>query len=210
MFEMFEMFELFELFEKRQINNKGYGYIATNEIPKDKILFEEFPFIVSEEHNGVQFFDEIFQVILNLQTNKDLKETFYGLCPFEYINVHQNSQFTGSFIKQLSKCKSPLKKEILKKISFNELILLCLKYKRNVFIYMNEGQGALFKHGSIFNHSCSPNVDFSYTSEGKIIFTSNRNISKNEELCISYVDLDQQKEHIQFELLQTYDFEYEF
>jgi hypothetical protein len=198
------------LIKKQAIINKGFGYIATNNISKGTIILEESPYVTSREHFGKYMFDEILSVIYCIVMTRDddseisLYNKFKTLAPNTLGEVERD-QFFENFLKQLKKSESSFKKKILKHIKLSELVLLCLKYKRNVFIFNNK-MGAIFYKASVFNHSCEPNCVF-YDENNKMTFETTKDIIAGEEVTISYIDAEQHEDHRQFELNMTYGFQ---
>lgn len=64
---------------------------------------------------------------------------------------------------------------------------------------------AVYLQGSRFNHSCCPNVTRVRCGRD-MIFLTNRDIRKDEELCITYVDLGRHVDDRQKTLLEDYAF----
>ena len=68
------------------------------------------------------------------------------------------------------------------------------------------GKSAVLYYGSFFNHSCSPNVIY-YPLNGKMVFCALRNINVGEELCISYIGIFRNYDHVdRFRLLNHWNF----
>lgn len=65
--------------------------------------------------------------------------------------------------------------------------LMITKININAFKYENKYTGVFF-WASMFNHNCDPNV-FYYEKNGEKIFYASKNIEKNEEICISYINI---------------------
>lgn len=74
-----------------------------------------------------------------------------------------------------------------------QLILLSRKYRQNVFNMDNtkkEIKPCVLFYGSIFNHSCVPNIEFNFDYKLKqMIFSSNQKIKRNTELCDHYINI---------------------
>ena len=47
---------------------------------------------------------------------------------------------------------------------------------------------ALYRTGGMMNHSCSPNIDCTWSDSCRATFSANRTIPAGEELCIAYCD----------------------
>jgi hypothetical protein len=187
----------------KEIVGKGFGYIATEDIQEDTILFEEKPMILANERFGKYAYDEILYVICKVLEDENILMKFNILAPQKINDLHIDIH-VEQFIKELKKYNTNLKKNILTKINFNQFMLLCYKYKRNVFAYKNK-ISAILEKGSLFNHSCKPNCIFYYEND-KMIFKTDTLIKKGDELCISYINVDQNKDKRQEELYIGYGF----
>lgn len=177
---------------KTKIHNKGYGFVATENIPKNTIILSEYPSFKIFKYKTNTF--EIFELIYSIlnSNNKEYINKFNKYLPtnidirFElYINKIKK-QF-----REMKNVKPQLYKYLNEHCSENDIILYCLKYICNAFDFFDEGPVILL-NGSIFNHSCNPNIIFGKITENnnsKMIFITIRNIVKGEELCNSYIDI---------------------
>jgi hypothetical protein len=205
-------------FAKKAIEGKGFGYIATEDILPNTLILEEIPYITSSEHFGKHALDEVLYVVDNVINNKytiseKLYDKFMLLAPLNLKDVDYD-QFVNGFVKRAKQYNSSLKTKILKKIKFPELILLCLKYQRNVFIF-DDNKGALCEKASSFNHSCEPNCKFYYEgpdyTEQYIKEQSLQKNNRNYNKLITYVQLIHKISETRFlaTVLNVYCSEYE-
>lgn len=191
---------------KKEVKGKGYGYIAENDVLENTILLKEKPFVTAIERKGKHVFDELLFVVEYVLDKPKKLKLFNELAPKSLEEVVEDTFFIN-FKKQLAKYLNS-KHTLKKKYNFQELVLMCLRYKRNVFgtTYYKE-KGVMLKEGSIFNHSCDPNCIYYYDdSTDKMVFKTCKNIKSGEELCISYVDPSQRTETRQMDLELTYGF----
>jgi hypothetical protein len=72
--------------------------------------------------------------------------------------------------------------------------------------FQNEAGVGCYPYAALLNHSCSPNCIQRFDSHGNIILRTNTDVSKAEELCISYIDTAMPTWYRQRELLQGYYF----
>jgi SET domain-containing protein len=87
--------------------------------------------------------------------------------------------------------------------------LLCGKYMRNAFHVHKDNRpcACVLTKGNIFNHSCDPNVQFSFDfSENMMVFKAIKNIKKGEECFDNYVDPKLPIKKRRSALLQRYGF----
>lgn len=83
--------------------------------------------------------------------------------------------------------------------------ILRSKIATNGFNFKSKGTAILY-YGSFFNHSCDPNVTYD-SSRGQMIFKALRNINVGEELCISYIGICEDYDHIdRFRVLNHWNF----
>ena len=73
-------------------------------------------------------------------------------------------------------------------------IVIIMLYVDHYYLFNTSGGNKLVAlgYGSLFNHSNRPNVDYRVdTQENQILYKSGyKMIKKDEELCISYVELE--------------------
>lgn len=187
--------------KKSKIDNKGYGFIALNEIPVNTIILIEKPVIEISNHNTkIEMFQLLYEIFMK---DKKIIQKFMNLFPIIFNHkYHQNGNILEQY--KILKNVNPKLYEFFK-INFNieEILHMCSKYICNAFMF-NKKPTILFQ-GSIFNHSCLPNVIFG-EKENKIFFSTVRNIKKGEELCDNYIDIIRSKNKRQDILLKQYDF----
>jgi hypothetical protein len=67
--------------------------------------------------------------------------------------------------------------------------------------FQNEAGVGCYPYAALLNHSCTPNCIQRFDSHGNIILRTNTDVSKGEELCISYIDTAMPAWYRQRELL---------
>ena len=92
------------------------------------------------------------------------------------------------------------------KYTWDDIELFGLKYACNGFNH--KGKPMILIKGALFNHSCKPNLSFTFDNN-RMIFTTNKNIKIDEELCDTYVNLTDTIEKRHERLLYQYGFECE-
>ena len=176
--------------QKKYIEGKGYGFVALNHIPKNTIILSEYPSFKIDNYSPSQF--DMFELIFNILKSKNkLKSRFMNYMPQSLNNNY--SQIIGNIKTTFGKLKSHnhiIYDYMVNNYSMDEIVLLSLKYISNAFDFFDHGPIILLT-GSIFNHSCSPNIIFGKSDDvnPKMVFTTIRDIEKGEELCDSYVDI---------------------
>lgn len=65
---------------------------------------------------------------------------------------------------------------------------------------------ALYLLGSLFNHSCEPNVLVAFPRDSTAVFTAARQIAAGEQLFITYIDAEQEVDARQQYLAFAYGF----
>jgi len=102
------------------------------------------------------------------------------------------------------------KKEVFMKVQpILGPLVTAIKNKHGEEIPSFQGHG-LFKLHSCINHSCSPNAKQTSREEisnAQIAIVASCDIQKGEEICISYVDVNQRHELRRNEILVNYGFE---
>jgi len=191
---------------KKHIPGKGWGIIASDNIPRGSVVLIERPiFRINEE-----IFSDIFQII-NLvikSRNDEKKKRFESLYPSkidmnlfgEIIRMvkkeyHRISGITTERVKQVY--------NFLEKQDFNRVLLYALKYTCNGF---SDGcEPVILIDGAVFNHSCLPNLIFGMDG-GMMHYITNTTIKKGEELTINYVNILLNTERRTRELRSRYGF----
>lgn len=194
--------------KKQQIQNKGYGYVAIENIPKGTTLIQETP-----EHQldlNQEIYSDIFQLLYIILTDEDTQKVnkFHSLTP-SMSNLNLFLHFEKKILEELEKLKSiPKMKKVYKFFKDNytsqEILLFCSKYISNAFSFSDDGPVMLYT-GAMLNHSCLPNVIFGKINED-YYFISVRNIQKGEEICDNYCDITLDKNSRQKYLLNQYGF----
>ena len=195
-----------EYIKKVYINGKGYGFITSKDIPKYMIILIDESIISCELTKDADINLTIIYLIMNLPDKEKIKQ-------FEMLRPHSNdNNFIGINIKNdIKKCRNTKIKSFLQRQNTDTIKLYLEKYKRNAFnlnnLYDINGiiiPGILL-NGAIFNHSCDPNISFTY-SNSKMYFFTNRDIKKGEELCDSYIDISMSCTDRQLALDKRYGF----
>lgn len=180
--------------QKKYINGKGYGFIAIDHIPKNTIILSEYPSFMIDKYKPSQY--DMFELIYNiLNSNNKSKSRFMNYMPNSINdNYKQIIDDIKNVFKKLKSYNKHIYDFLINNYSMDDIILLSLKYISNAFDFFDEGPIILLT-GSIFNHSCSPNIILGkYCSQdnkkpSKMIFTTIRDIKKGEEICDSYIDI---------------------
>ena len=186
---------------KKKYNKKsGYGFYAISDIPKNTIILID-PIAISKNINKQykSSFDIMFDIIQTICfNNSDIKQKFINLAPQTLDNYIISS---NELLNELDK----LSYKLLLNMPINDLRLLCAKYMRNAFTFSNTIQASILLNGSIFNHSCIPNISFKPDLNNNMVFTTNKNIIAGEELFISYLQTNKENSN-QYRLLHQYGF----
>lgn len=186
---------------KKKYNKKnGYGFYAIQNIPKDTIIITDpiaFTKNINKEYKSS--FDIMFDIVQTIlfYSNDKLKNKFLNLTP------HTIDKYIISGNELLNEINISSYKLLLN-VPIDELRLICSKYIRNAFTFTKEIQATILLTGSIFNHSCIPNVSF-YPNNKSMIFITNKDINIGEELFISYLNTNKDKNN-KLRLLHQYGF----
>jgi len=153
-----------------KIMGKGYGLLAVGNIEEGGVILVDAP-LYSGRDNLV-----ILESIIR-DGNIGLLDDFH---PKEKADVDGMTWLSDyKFIKgQNNKAFRRYNRELL--------TLLFIKIYMNSFT-INKTNCGLFNTARYFNHSCSPNVVFSYIG-GSMVFKADTNIMDGEELTICYTD----------------------
>ena len=178
------------LYKVVEIQNKGKGCVALEDIKKGKLILEERPQIVAASHGKYSdWFDDLdlFSIIEGFgYMNKIEKE--------EYLKLH--NKFTDSvrvpdelmllgykdIQSKIEKNPSGFVGEFIHEQGYQGFIDVIGIYLTNTF---DNGVGI---QASKFNHSCCPNANSYWNEENDI--REIRAVSKiktGEEICISYI-----------------------
>jgi len=182
----------------KNISGKGRVRVATTFIHKDTVILVEEPKTKVDKVNE----NAMFECIYKIYQNKEEKQ-WSKLYPSEINKIDEE-------IKKVATIKNMVLKEWLLNQYANQLSLDIAKYKSNAFNMDNdktEEKPCILYSGAIFNHSCDPNVIFSFT-DNKMIFKTCKDVNANEELQVNYIhtDIHKSKEHRQYRLLNQYNF----
>lgn len=187
---------------KTYIKGKGMGYVATVDIPANTILLKEKPsYKTDNKRNNLL---ELIYIIIN-DDNKSKINNFKKYYPKKLDNRITLFEANLKYELELLK-KSDIKKYnyLIENCSKEELQLNYMKCIQNGFMHALYGSIILL-NGSIFNHSCDPNVLFGNNGD-ETIFITIRDIKKGEELCNSYISIYLDREKRQKTLLNQYGF----
>ena len=160
---------------------KGRKVIAKTDIPIGKTVLIDRAIILNYKSvsNVKTMLDLINRILTFENGNCKLKEQFINLIPFKLDKL----AYTYRFIFDLPEFK---KNELIKKIDDDTILLYFAKYMRNGFYFGD--RPAILLNGAMFNHSCIPNVK---TCVNQINNSMNfANIAKDEEMCISYGNIN--------------------
>ena len=200
-----------KLIKKKYYVNKGYGFEAVDNIPMNTILIKETPLI---DINNIEIYDDsilqMFSIIYKVMKNTDTKDKFLKLVPDKLTDNKLIISYE-LLIKYINKLPETNFKKYFISLSKHDLLLYCLKYTRNAFnftIYKNNIKfrtPVILTKGTIFNHSCVPNVIF-FKKGHQMYFITTRDVNKGEELCDSYIDIKLNKSERQKLLFDQYGF----
>ncbi|KAF7131479.1 hypothetical protein CNMCM5793_004704 [Aspergillus hiratsukae] len=160
-------FDASHLIEVRESPSKGLGVFAKANIPCGTRVIAE-PALL-----------EVSGRDANMNSNaNDILQAYESLLPSQqklYLSLHG---FACTLYKE--KVERDMRQDWLQLTELHRTVLS---------IYVANTFGAVFLLGSRINHSCVPNLDFSYNSAlGKETFHAIRDISAGEELTISYIN----------------------
>ncbi len=164
----------------KNISGKGRVRVATTFIHKDTVILVEEPKTKVDKVNE----NAMFECIYKIYQNKEEKQ-WSKLYPSEINKIDEE-------IKKVATIKNMVLKEWLLNQYANQLSLDIAKYKSNAFNMDNdktEEKPCILYSGAIFNHSCDPNVIFSFT-DNKMIFKTCKDVNANEERQDNYIHTD--------------------
>lgn len=196
------------MFKKVIIPDKGYGFVATQFIPKDTIIFRENPTFELENDNPVSECLELIYTIL-IDSDQEKIDNFKLLVPTDLENYEVNRNDLLSeleFLKKHGKTHH-MYKFLTENYTLDELSLFVAKYACNCFEF--EYKPIILLQSTYFNHSCYPNVIFGCYVKNfvrEMIFYTCRDINKNEELTINYIDICVNRKARMDKLLNNYGF----
>ena len=156
--------------KKIQIGQKGYGFTATDFIPKNTVILSESPSFKIKNYRSNKY--EIFELIYTILTS-DKEDDITKFIKYLPRTVNNNfSVYTAKIINEFNNYKiinQQIYKFLVSNYSLNDIVLFSLKYICNAFDFFEDGPIILL-NGSIFNHSCNPNIIFGKDKDGKMIF----------------------------------------
>lgn len=184
--------------KKSRIQNKGFGFTATQNIKKGEILIKDIPFTINTNTIYSEVCELIYEVLIS-----DKITDFMKLQPktLDNYNIDKNKVF-----EELDKVKQNNKNIydfLIINYTKNEILLFCAKYMCNAFDYKNKSS-FLFT-ATLLNHSCIPNTIFGIVDD-IFIFQAIRNIKVGEEITDNYIDITSSKKVRQKHLLDQYGF----
>lgn len=187
-----------EYLKKIEIDNKGTGFVAHKNIMANETILEENVMVSINEENNITCHEVYFKIILLVSKNKKLWSKFLNFSPHELDDYCMSQEKINCLVNSL---QPKIRTHIISTINKTEWSIYYEKVKRNIFWCSNHF--FIIFEGTLFNHSCNPNVDYYCDSKlKKIRFESNREIKQSEELTISYVHPLSDKS----KLLTTYGF----
>lgn len=153
------------------IKQQSRKMIATNNIPKNTILFEEeIKFMIDRSYDN--WYIQLMEYELNTNYEK-----FIDLFPHSY-----DKYIISDIIYQKHSTNiDPV-------LAYNKII-------RNAFnVHIdNKHYAAILYKGRMFNHSCCPNVLFEIVKKNDKLymkFFTGTNVKKGDELCDNYFDVN--------------------
>ena len=188
------------MFAIRTLPGKGRCAIATRRLLKGNVIIKEAPFLVAED-----VYDAIYQLYCcDDDMAAEASARFESLVPYTI------DKYTISY-KDI--CDEITTLPVYMRDAFlqmrpQRLRLLVTKFCRNAFHYSHPGEPpcALLETGTLLNHSCDNNVDFTINKNGDYLFIANRDIEAGEELCDSYLQTNTSKK----KRLSALEFQYGF
>lgn len=200
--------------KKVKLGKKGFGFIATEFIPKNTVILSEYPSFKIDGYKSSEI--EIFELLYVILTSskKEYKKKFMKYLPK---TIDNNLNF---YVKKIKEEFNNLKLKNYQMYNYfvtnydiNEIVLFSLKYICNAFDFFEEGPIILL-NGSIFNHSCNPNIIFGKSigkspennKSSKMNFITIRDINKGEELQNCYINIFESTKERKKKLLNQYGF----
>lgn len=163
--------------------NRGHGYRATKDIPKNHVILIENARIFSEIDRPAEIKDMLCIIYKILMSSSKIINQFLAMVPKSLSDASNIIDYT--VLSNALNCSREYIRSYLGSIDPELLCLYCAKFMQNAFNCNNPM--ILFK-GALFNHSCQPNVTFIYDKQSAYFITL-RQIKKGEEICDHYTDL---------------------
>lgn len=152
--------------------NFGLHFIANDNIEKGETLIEEFPIIIIDKDDKNKKL-ALRNALISQQIKIKLKNLFPRTNEEASLLSSSISEEIYEFVSDLNIDHSEIK----------------MYYDKLCFNGFDFGHTYIYENASHFNHSCCPNME--YTDFGdKFLADTNRDISKGEQLFISYVPVD--------------------
>lgn len=174
--------------KKVLINEKGFGFIAIENISKNTILIKEKPSFKIKEK---EIFCDMFQLLYEIFTSNDSKKKkkFVSYRPVNLSDMFFDKKLIEIQFGKLKNNNKGIKiyNFFKQNYSLDEIILFCGKYIQNAFSIKKWGPIILL-NASYFNHSCLPNVIFGRIDD-YVEFITVKDIKKGEEICNNYIDI---------------------
>ena len=188
--------------KKIYTKDKGYGFIAKINIPKNTIILCEKPkFYLQKESTYFNIFVLLYS-LLSSNDNESIKN-FTNMLPKNLDNFQTVISIVSEEFTNLNK-NSEIYKFLVTNFTSTEICLYVCKFMCNAFTFGNTGCALLF-NGNILNHSCLPNVVFGL-KDNFIQFITTQVVKKNDEIYDSYIDITLSKKDRQSHLLKQYGF----
>lgn len=186
--------------KKAKIDGYGFGYLATENIKKNTIVIREKPLFLLEKSSVSDIF-EMLNLIIRADNNKIDKylELTPHILPSSILN--ESIQTELNIFKRKS---DQLYNFITSKLEYDDILIWCHKYIRNAFLVKDKVM--ILEKGTVFNHSCIPNVIFGMRG-GQVIFITTRDILKGEQLFDTYIDITDTRRKRRDRLSKQYGFD---
>ena len=170
--------------EEFYTENRGRGFRAKKDILRGDLLLIERGFVYGDKKA-----DFCYHLITKLDQREDLKALYMNLypCPQYPLSKELQNSLQGRTreLKLKSLFNSHLKANFIAWKNFSEAEVNELLAKAQYDSFQVNETPALFPHLSALNHSCDPNTSVWYV-EDMVMVLARRNISKGEEICVSY------------------------
>lgn len=210
-----------ETVEVRDSLHGGRGFFSSTRIPSGTLLLVEYPSasitdvdLAQSCYSGTDGGDTLALVErICCAWSDDLEKCLRGLHPlrskcFDAIpNTAGNAELIRKLVKVLPSDMDPL--HVIRAVELNSIGFYTFPELVSYDDHLRYLSGTgLYMAGSMFNHSCSPNV-MHYAIGDVMFFRSLRDIEPNEELFISYIgsDLLHETKSIRSEFLSGRDFD---
>lgn len=187
--------------KKTDIPNKGYGFIAKEQIKAGEVLIKETPSVTIQED---KIYSEFFQLLYLFLSNSQLKEQFKKLAPNTIENLPIDESTIIKEFKKVLANNNTIYEFFTNNYTLDEIMIYCAKYMCNAFEFKDKP--VILFTGTILNHSCLPNVIFG-EKDNQMCFMAVRDIEKGEEINDSYIDITLPTNKRRTELKNQYGFE---